>query len=138
MLESSFANAGNAVRNGDGCHIITLIESIITDFANITTKSIFCHLIAEYCIEVVAGCVCLGCNGVGVDGDGFKACALPESSIANADDAAGNGDGCHITTLIESIITDFDNIVVLAIIGYFGWDNNRAGIIFASRCRWLV
>ena len=63
---------------------------------------------------------------------------MPESSIANADDAAGNGDGCHIITPEESIITDFDNIVVLAIIGYFGWDNNRAGIIFASRCIWLV
>ena len=54
---------------------------------------------------------------------------MHESSIANAGDAARNGDGCHIFTPEESIITDFDNIVVLAIIAYFGWDNNRAGII---------
>ena len=52
-----------------------------------------------------------------------------ESSFANAGDAARNGDGCHLITLIESPIIDFDNIVALAIIGYFGWDNNRAGII---------
>ena len=61
---------------------------------------------------------------------------MPESSIANADDAARNGDGCHIITPEESIITDFDNIVVLAIIAYSGWDNNRAGIIIG--CSWPV
>ena len=57
---------------------------------------------------------------------------MMESQIANADDAARNGDGCHIFTPVESPIIDFDNIVALAIIGYFGWDNNRAGIIIVG------
>ena len=106
MLESSIANAGDAARNGDGCHIITLIESIITDFANITTKSIFCHLIAEYCIEVVYVSIYLGSNGVGVDGDGFKACALSESFGVNAGNVFGNGDGCQTAARIKGMFTD--------------------------------
>ena len=106
MLESSLANAGDAARNGDGCQTVATVESIITDFANTTTNSIFCHLIAEYCIEIVYVSIYLGSNGVGVDGDGFKACALSESFGVNAGNVFGNGDGCQTAAIIKGILTD--------------------------------
>ena len=104
--EGILTDAGNVCGNGDGCQTAAIIKGIITDFANITTKSIFRYLIAEYSSEVVAVCIYLGSNGIGVDGDGFKACALLESSNANAGNVCGNGDGCQSAAIIKGRITD--------------------------------